>query len=146
MASRALHAEVHTSLHATDEENQTFQRRPQSHRVQQRVEIVSDDAIMRRLSIAMMLGMMVGRLQQTEILQPRHEPTVLVAALVGPLVNLVRVHPNGSDKDNLPGKEVERPRAQQNGEGHHQENLRTLQPAVSREVRGIVVMQDVLAG
>lgn len=90
-----------------------------------------------------MLGVVTGRLHEAETLRPRHESTVRAPTPMSTLVNLVGVHPDRNDQDDLPGKPVEQPGPQENGQSECQQNLRTFEPVVPREVRGIVVVQDV---
>ncbi len=86
---------------------------------------------------------MVCRLNEADVLEDRNEAAVFPAAPMRPLVNLVGVDADGDDQYDLPDQAVQQPRHKECDTPHHQENVRALEPGVSREVGWLMMVEDV---
>ena len=91
---------VRPPLHAERPGHDPLKEAPEVHAVEERVEVVRHDAVVRVLPVPVVVRVVGRRLEHAVALQGRDEPAVLGPGAVRPLVELVGVD---ADQDDEPG-------------------------------------------
>src|SRR4029453_10684877 len=91
---------------------------------------------------AVMTCMMGRRLEDAAVMEEIHQPWVLGARPMRPLVELVAVDSDGHDQDDLPVESADGCGPDENEPTKNEKKIGVFEPGVTREFGGIVVVED----
>ncbi len=123
--------------------DEPFEAGPESEFFEDGINDVGDGAVVGVFRVGVVKGVLVRRLEDAPVLELGDDDAVFLAGAVRPFVDFVGVHADGDEEPDLPGEDVERPRAGEHDGAEDEEIPGALEPGVAGEEARVVVVDDV---